>query len=66
MYDHLFDKALTETELASYQPCSGYHNFYISLSFNRKVGASKTIASMYKVPYLKEGVTLKPYIQAFI
>jgi hypothetical protein len=66
MYNHLFDMAFTEAELASYQPCSGYHNFSISLSFNRKVGASKAIASMYKVPYFKVAITLKPYVPAFI
>jgi len=29
MYKHLFDMAYTEAELASYQPCSGCHNFSI-------------------------------------
>jgi len=32
MYNHLFDMAFTEAELASYQPCSGFHNFFRSLS----------------------------------
>jgi len=31
MYSHLFDMAFTEAELAFYHPCSGFHNFSMSL-----------------------------------
>jgi hypothetical protein len=66
MYQHLFDMACAEAELASYHTCSGFHIFLEAFLFNRKVGASKAIASMYKVAYFKVAITLKLYVQAFI
>jgi hypothetical protein len=41
---HLFDMPYTEAELASYQPCSGFHIFLDTFLCNRKIGASKAIA----------------------
>jgi hypothetical protein len=42
MYQHLFDMACTEAELASYNTCSGFHNFFLeAFSCDRKVGTSK-------------------------
>jgi hypothetical protein len=44
MFKHLFDMPYTEAELASYQPGSGFHYFFRSLSVLEEIGVSKAIA----------------------